>query len=134
LGMNGVDESVRNLLSGKGTNIPLFKVFMPESVIEPLRYADDRCSSYWLYTLRVKERAEFVRHMKKAGITVSKVHARNDTHTMFKDFRTELPGVDEFVSEHISIPVGWWLTEENRQYIINTVLEFASKEVVLRSF
>ena len=30
-------SSVSNLLSGHGRDIPLFKVFMPETVIEPLR-------------------------------------------------------------------------------------------------
>jgi hypothetical protein len=31
------DEAVKGLLSGQGQSIPLFKVFMPESVMEPLR-------------------------------------------------------------------------------------------------
>ena len=35
--MHSVDESVKELLSGGGKDIPLFKVFMPESVMEPLR-------------------------------------------------------------------------------------------------
>ena len=35
--MQSVDEAVKQLLSGAGKDIPLFKVFMPESVIEPLR-------------------------------------------------------------------------------------------------
>ena len=35
--MAGDDETVRHLLSGAGEAIPLFKVFMPESVVEPLR-------------------------------------------------------------------------------------------------
>ena len=29
-------QSVNSLLSGAGTAIPLFKVFMPESILEPL--------------------------------------------------------------------------------------------------
>jgi hypothetical protein len=35
--MQSVNGSVKKLLSGGGKDIPLFKVFMPESVIEPLR-------------------------------------------------------------------------------------------------
>jgi dTDP-4-amino-4,6-dideoxygalactose transaminase len=64
-------------------------------------------------------------HMKKAGITVSQVHARNDAHTMFADFRCPLPGVDEFASQQVSIPVGWWLTEQNLTYIIEQVVKYA---------
>ncbi len=35
--MSSWDDSIRELLSGQGEAIPLFKVFMPESVMEPLR-------------------------------------------------------------------------------------------------
>jgi len=63
-------------------------------------------------------------HMKEAGITVSQVHARNDMHTMFRDFRAELSGMDEFTSEQVSIPVGWWLTDEDLAGIINAVVEY----------
>jgi len=100
------------------------KAFMELKTVQPLKYKDDRKSTYWLYTIRVKDRGKFMEHMKKAGITVSKVHARNDTHTMFKDFRTELPRVDEFTSEQVSIPVGWWLTDEDLASIINAIVEY----------
>lgn len=92
--------------------------------VRPLRYKSDRSSVYWLYTMRVKDHQRFTEHMKKAGITTSKVHARNDKYTMFKDFRAELPGVDEFTSEQVSIPVGWWLTEKDLAHIINAVMEY----------
>ncbi len=91
--------------------------------VRPLRYKNDRRSTYWLYTMRVKDRLKFMEYMKKTGITVSQVHARNDMHTMFRDFRAELPGVDEFTSEQVSIPVGWWLTDEDLTNIINAVME-----------
>jgi len=90
----------------------------------PLKYQKDRLSSYWLYTIRVKNRQLFTEHMKQAGITVSQVHARNDNHSMFRDSKTSLSGVDEFTSEQVSIPVGWWLTKEDISNIINAILEY----------
>jgi dTDP-4-amino-4,6-dideoxygalactose transaminase len=93
--------------------------------VKPLRYQNDRSSAHWLYTMRVADRPRFMAHMKKAGITVSQVHARNDTHTMFADFRCPLPGVDEFTSQQVSIPVGWWLTEQNVTHIIEQVVKYA---------
>lgn len=86
-----------------------------------LNYQPDRESSYWLFTLRVRNRLQFMAEMKRAGIVVSQVHARNDLHTMFKKFRSNLPGVDEFVEEQVSIPVGWWVTPEQREYIADTI-------------
>ena len=102
------------------------KAFKDLKTVRSLRYKNDRSSVHWLYTIRVKNLRRFMEHMKKARITVSQVHARNDTHTMFKDFRSNLPGVDEFVSEQVSIPVGWWLTEKERSYICNTVVKYDS--------
>jgi perosamine synthetase len=93
-------------------------------LVKPMKYKKDRLSSYWLYTIRVKNRQKFMEHMKEAGIVVSKVHARNDTHSMFREFKTALPGVDEFNLEQLSIPVGWWLEESHIKHIIDTVLEY----------
>jgi perosamine synthetase len=100
------------------------KAFKNLRTVRPLKYNDDRSSVYWLYTVRVKNRQQFMEYMKKAGVTVSQVHARNDYHTMFKDFRVDLPGVDEFTSEQVSIPGGWWLTDKDLAHIINAVIEY----------
>ncbi len=103
------------------------EAFRNLAAVRPLRYKDDRLSSCWLYTVRAKDHLRFMEHMQGAGVTVSQVHARNDLHTMCKEFRTELPGVDEFVAEQVSIPVGWWLTEKDVERIIAAVVEYDSK-------
>ena len=100
------------------------ETFKGLGAVRPLKYKNDRSSSHWLYTIRVKNRPRFMEYMKAAGITVSQVHARNDTHTMFKEFKVDLPGTDEFSSEQISIPAGWWLTKKDLSYIINAVVEY----------
>jgi dTDP-4-amino-4,6-dideoxygalactose transaminase len=93
--------------------------------VSPLHYRKDRMSSYWLYTLLVKELPIFTGLMKKAGIVVSQVHARNDKHTIFREFSANLPGVDEYTSRQICIPVGWWLTRKEVSHIIDTVRKSA---------
>jgi dTDP-4-amino-4,6-dideoxygalactose transaminase len=87
-----------------------------------LDYRPDRQSSYWLFTIRVRDRQRFMAGMKEANITVSQVHARNDKLTTFSAFRCRLPGVDRFSAEQVAIPVGWWLNEEQRAYIGDTVV------------
>jgi dTDP-4-amino-4,6-dideoxygalactose transaminase len=81
--------------------------------------------SWWLYTLLVENRDELMEKLKQEGIMSSKVHARNDTHSMFKDFKKVLPGVDKFNDTHLCIPVHWALTEQERETIVNKVLEYA---------
>lgn len=82
-------------------------------------------SAYWLYTIHVNNQTEFMERMKSAGIMTSKVHSRNDTHTMFKDSLVDLPNAERFNNTHICIPVGWWLTEDDRDYIARKACEYA---------
>lgn len=95
--------------------------------VKLLRYAPDRLSSYWLFTVRVDDRDSFQGHMAKNGIMVSQVHVRNDIHTAFRPFRRNLPGVDEFCAQQVSIPVGWWVTDEDREKIVKAILEWDAR-------
>jgi dTDP-4-amino-4,6-dideoxygalactose transaminase len=118
---------VGDTLSRHRRNAAVFdEAYKDLTAVRPLRYASDRLSSYWLYTVRVKDRDRFMEHMKRAGVTVSQVHVRNDLYTMFEDFRTPLPGVDEYTAEQVSIPVGWWLSEEDLERIVNAVIDYES--------
>jgi dTDP-4-amino-4,6-dideoxygalactose transaminase len=78
-------------------------------------------SSWWLYTLLVKDRPGFIAHMAERGIACSPVHARNDTHAAFHFPNGPLPGVDHFASRNVAIPVGWWLSTEDRRTVIEAV-------------
>ena len=62
-----------------------------------------------------------MRMMQKKGIMVSRVHERNDKHTCVQEFRCALPNLDKVVKEMICIPVGWWVTEEQREYIVESI-------------
>jgi len=81
----------------------------------------EKISSYWLYTILVENRAEFMYLLGSHGIGVSRVHERNDKHTCTKQFKRDLANLEEVIKKHISIPVGWWVTEEDREYIISTI-------------
>lgn len=92
--------------------------------VKRLHYQKDRVSSYWLYTMRVNDREAFQEFMKMRDIMVSQVHVRNDVHTVFRGFRRNLPGLEEFAREQVSIPVGWWLSTEDRDQIVRAVQEY----------
>jgi dTDP-4-amino-4,6-dideoxygalactose transaminase len=81
-------------------------------------------SSWWLYSLLVTDRSErdrFEAHMRDFGIETSRVHSRNDLHDGFHYPNGPLPGVDAFDDRQISIPVGWWVTDDDRQRIVDAV-------------
>lgn len=100
------------------------KLLMGLKRVKLLKYAMDRLSSYWLFTIRVDDRDSFQEHMAKAGVMVSQVHVRNDIHTVFRPYRRNLPGVDEFCSRQVSIPVGWWVTDKDREKIVKAIMDW----------
>ena len=59
--------------------------------------------------------------MDSCGITVSQVHARNDQHTCVKEYISPLPNLDKTIGKVASIPVGWWVSKEQRNYITNCI-------------
>lgn len=109
---------------------------------------DPGCS-YWLMTLCVDDRADFMAYLGERGIATSQVHARNDKHDAFRAAsrrlvptgradvfnlpevaeadRWELPGVDAFDARQVSIPVGAWVSEAQRVYIAQTITNWALK-------
>ena len=93
-------------------------------IIQP--YDENRKSAYWLYTVLVDDKVRFIEYMKEHNIMVSQVHQRNDIHSCFKKFTITLPNLDYIENHIVCIPVGWWLTEEDRNHIVSTCNSFAS--------
>ena len=81
----------------------------------------DMESAFWIYSILVDRKNDFMKYMKECGIAVSQVHERNDIHTCVKEYRSLLPNLDKTIGQVISIPVGWWLTEENKEYIVECI-------------
>ena len=81
-------------------------------------------SAFWIYTLLVDDRASFYEFMKQRNITVSQVHERNDKHSCMAEFKTELPNLDKTIGNIVSIPVGWWVTKKQRQYIVDCIKQW----------
>ena len=91
------------------------------SGIRILEREEDRESSFWIYSMLVDKKEDFMNWMKECGIVVSQVHERNDIHSCVKEFKTHLPMLDKVTPELISIPVGWWVTREQKEYIVDCI-------------
>jgi dTDP-4-amino-4,6-dideoxygalactose transaminase len=91
----------------------------------------DPGSSWWLYCLLADDRASLIDHLASRGISASPVHRRNDTHPAFYYPNGPLPGVDHFADHEVAIPVGWWISENDRGRIVAAVLEWShSRQLV----
>lgn len=91
--------------------------------VQLLERHPDRVSGCWLYTMRAEHRDGLMRRLKERGIMSSRVHERNDKHSCVKEFREPLPHLDQMVKEMICIPVGWWVTPADREFIVNAIRE-----------
>jgi len=86
-----------------------------------LKREDGHNSAFWIYSMLVENRDGFYKWMDECGISVSQVHERNDKHTCVREYRTALPQLDKTISKIVSIPVGWWVTPEQREYIVDCI-------------
>jgi dTDP-4-amino-4,6-dideoxygalactose transaminase len=81
----------------------------------------DRVTSAWLFTMKVIRKNTFIDKMKEHGIATSQVHNRNDINSCVDEFKCNLPNIDQLEKELICIPVGWWLSEEDLDYMITKI-------------
>jgi perosamine synthetase len=77
--------------------------------------------SYWLYTIKVDRRDDFIKMMAGHGIAASPLHLRNDRHQVFYTKNVHLPNLDRFYNEFVHIPCGWWVTQEDRAKIVEVI-------------
>ena len=91
--------------------------------VELMNYSSELFVPFWIYTIKVKNRDNFMKHMEQKGIIVSRVHERNDKHTATKQFQTDLPLLESFIDEMVCIPVGWWVGQQERSYIVESIKE-----------
>ena len=124
IGLSNFDEVTNKLLD---IHIENGKYYQKElknvQNVEILDYSDNNEVPFWIYTLKVKDRNKFMVHMQERNIVTSRVHERNDIHTAVRDSITELPELDSFIEEMICIPVGWWVSKKDREYIVECIKE-----------
>jgi dTDP-4-amino-4,6-dideoxygalactose transaminase len=91
-----------------------------------LKKTADSMSAYWVYTFLTQNRNTLLVRLRQAGVYASRVHLRNDLYSCFNAHKELLPGVDYFSAHCLSIPCGYWVTEEDRDRILNVIRKDAS--------
>lgn len=89
--------------------------------IELLRRQPDTSSAYWTYTILAEQRNNLQRKLKEEGIVSQRLHIRNDRYSCFPNANRDLPGVDSFDRRTLSIPCGWWVTDADRECIVDAI-------------
>ncbi|MFC6090013.1 DegT/DnrJ/EryC1/StrS family aminotransferase [Saccharothrix lopnurensis] len=115
-------ELVDDLLARHRANAHRFdKELQGVPGLEHTERPDDREPTFWAYPVKVEDRPGFMRRLDEAGIMTSIIARRNDEHVTVAAAREPLPGLDSVADRVCYLPVGWWLTEEQREHIVDTV-------------
>ena len=114
-------EAAKQHVSMAQHNAQYYCDALPEGIVSRF----DKGSSYWIFTILVKDPQDFETRMAERGVQVSQVHTRNDRQRAIPSMRSNLvnQGIDEFSSHMISIPVGWWVTGPQLVWIKESVLD-----------
>ncbi|MDO8653793.1 MAG: aminotransferase class V-fold PLP-dependent enzyme [Undibacterium sp.] len=79
----------------------------------------DSISAYWTYSLLADRRDELIRKLTSYGIGAQRLHMRHDMYSCFGSTdREALAGVARFDAENISLPCGWWVSNEDRAAVV----------------
>ena len=115
-------KDIDHVISSHKKNGLFYDTYINNPKVKLLRRSNNIQSAHWIYSILVENRDSFMEYMTKNEVQTDIVHLRNDRYTVFKKFASDsLPGCDEFCSKLVNIPVGWWLSESDRQRITNLV-------------
>ena len=89
--------------------------------LQLLRLDDDRTHAYWLFTVLVERRKDFIRKLAENGIPSSVVHLRIDHNSVFGGARDDLPGQAAFNECQVAIPVHDGLADEDVERVIASI-------------
>lgn len=83
-------------------------------------------SAQWIFTFKcqsLEHRAAVSAKLTAAGIGNSIVHTRNDAYSLFNANppRLPMPGTDDFGARMLSVPCGWWLSQQDLDLIVETL-------------
>ena len=122
IGLANLQEVDKNVIQKHKENAAYYnKALRGVDGVTLLENKEGYDSAYWIYTIKVDRQSDFMRKMQEKNIMVSRVHERNDKHSCVRDFKVSLPNLDKIVKSMICIPVGWWVTKEQREYIVESI-------------
>jgi dTDP-4-amino-4,6-dideoxygalactose transaminase len=77
--------------------------------------------SYWLYTVLSDNSEAVERCLAEIGVSASKLHRPNHHHSVFAPMRRPMPGLDAYYRRLTHIPCGWWVTDEDRERVVDAL-------------
>lgn len=89
--------------------------------LQLLDLRNDCTHAYWLFTILVENRLDFIKKLKDYDIPTSVVHQRIDRYSIMGGVREDLINQAEFDRRQVSIPIHDGLTDEEIDKIIRVI-------------
>lgn len=105
-------QEIANFYEAELNNTPGLKL---------LEYESDRKSAYWLFTVLVKNRMDFIKSLKMRGVPSSVVHLRIDKNTIFGGINNNLVNQKIFDERQVSIPIHSKLTDIEVELVVTSI-------------
>ena len=116
---------IKDLIKRNRSNANMYYDLLSDvDEVQLLENEDGFDSSYWLFTLLVKNRESLSKYLLSKGIESNPVHVRNDIHRPLLKYKTDLPTLNKIENKILCIPVGWWVTKNEIKRIVKTIKEF----------
>ena len=112
---------IKTLTGAHKENAQFYDESLNNPKIQKLRRDSKSSSSCWIYSLLCENRDVLQKYLQSKGIHADVVHVRNDKYTVFTDSQLALDNLSYFNSRLLNIPVGWWLSAKNLNYIAKTI-------------
>ncbi len=123
---------IERIVSTHQRNAKLYTELLDSELIRPMQVAEDSSPAHWVFTCLLDSRLDrdtVILKLKEFGIDAGLVHTPNHYYTCFKDSMCPLDETEYFNQHQVSLPCGWWLSEDDTKFIANTFLEVVNHEI-----
>src|SRR6267142_1804454 len=121
VGLGNLEDFPARLARRRGTARLYREAFANVAGLRLPPLAADRAHAYWLFTVLVERREDFIRKLQSRDIPASVVHLRIDRYKVFGGLRRDLEGQTSYDERQVSIPVHEGLTDDDVQSIIAAI-------------
>ncbi|USU10651.1 DegT/DnrJ/EryC1/StrS family aminotransferase (plasmid) [Sphingomonadaceae bacterium OTU29MARTA1] len=116
--LDSIDAAIdRHKANGRFFDAELAAI--PGMAVAPM--IDGAEPSYWIYTLLAEDSDAVERALAAVGVAAGKLHRPNHFHSVFAPYRRDMPGLDSFYRRLVHIPCGWWVSDADRERIVDTL-------------
>lgn len=121
VGLGNLGDFKKNLKRVREIAAMYVSAFKNVGGIKLLDYRNDRESAYWLFTMLVERREDFIKSVTSRGVPASVVHLRIDKNSVFGGIRNDLKNMEVFNEKQVAVPIHSCLSDKDVELVIDSI-------------